>query len=378
MRICFVGDPRSVHTQRWVRWFEHRHDVALIATADDEALADLTVCTLPSRTTGIGLRLLRSVGLVRNTLARERPDVLHAHFINEAGWFAAASGCHPLVITAWGSDLYRAPSESRLARRLNPWAVRRADCVTCDSADQAAVLRAWGVPYDQVAVIGWGIDRHEFHVGVDGGRLRERLGVPVDAPVVLSPRQWIPNSNIETIVQAHALLSDDVHLVLKRQPRFEHDAARAIDAAVKASPARERIRVLGEISPDELPALFAAADVVVSLCRTDGTPVSLLESMALGLPVVALENASVAEWVREPGGVLLTDLAPQGVANALGRFLSDRRARERAAMHNVAVVADRADRAVEMARMERIYADLMSSGSIPNPARSNNAPTVRY
>jgi glycosyltransferase involved in cell wall biosynthesis len=363
MRICFVGDPRSVHTQRWVRWFEPRQDVTLIATAHDEALADLTVCTLPSRPTGIGLRLLRSVRIVRTTLARVQPDVLHAHFINEAGWFAAASGCHPLVITAWGSDLYRAPSESRLARWLNPWAVRRADCVTCDSADQAAVLRSWGVPHDHVAVIGWGIDRHEFHVGVDGGRLRERLGVPVDAPLVLSPRQWIPNSNIETIVQAHALLPDDVHLVLKRQPRFEHDAAR-VSAAVEASPARERIRVVGEIPPDELPALFAAADVVVSLCRTDGTPVSLLESMALGRPVVALENASVAEWVREPGGELLTDLAPRGVADALSRFLSDRRARERAAMHNVAVVADRADRAVEMARMERIYTHLISSRSI--------------
>jgi glycosyltransferase involved in cell wall biosynthesis len=367
MRICFVGDPRSVHTQRWVRWFELRHDVALIATAHDEALADLTVCTLPSTTTGIGARLLRSIRLVRSTLAREQPDVLHAHFINEAGWFAAASGCHPLVITAWGSDLYRAPSESRLARRLNPWAVRRADFVTCDSADQASLVRSWGVRHDRVAVIGWGIDRHEFHIGVDGGRLRERLGVPVDAPVVLSPRQWIPNSNIETIVQAHALLRDDVHLVLKRQPRFEYDAARAVDAAIEASPARERIRVVGEIPPGELPALFAAADVVVSLCRTDGTPVSVLESMALGRPVVALENASVAEWVSEPGGELLTNLAPQGVADALGRFLSDRRARERAAAHNVAVVADRADRAVEMARMERIYTHLMWSRCTPNP-----------
>jgi glycosyltransferase involved in cell wall biosynthesis len=367
MKICFVGDPRSVHTQRWVRWFEHRHDVALIATAEDDALSDLTVCTLPSTTTRVGLRLLRSARKVRGVLARLRPDVLHAHYINEAGWFAAASGRHPLVITAWGSDLYRAPSESRVARRLNPWAVRAADFVTCDSADQAALVRSWGVPYEHVAVIGWGIDRREFHTGVDGRRLRERLGLPADASVVLSPRQWIPNSNIETVVQAHALLADDVHLVLKRLPRFEQEAASAIAGAVEASRARARIHVVGEIPPDELPALYAAADVVVSLCETDGTPVSLLESMALGRPVVALDNASVAEWVSEPGGHLLPELAPQAVADALGRFLSDRSARERAAAHNIATVAERADRAVEMARMEQIYTDLVSPRSPRGP-----------
>jgi hypothetical protein len=53
---------------------------------------------------------------------------------------------------------------------------------------------------------------------------------------------------------------------------------------------------------------------------------------------------------------------PQGVADALGRFLSDRSARERAAAHNIAVVA--AGRpAVEIARMDQIYTHLVSSRS---------------
>ena len=365
MRICFVGDPRSIHTQRWIRWFADRHDVALVATVRDRALEDLTAAVLPASGSIRGLRLLDSVRVMRAAVRRITPDLVHGHYINEAGWFAAACGMRPVVITAWGSDLYRAPHESPLAARLNPRALRAADHVTCDSHDQVRVIRGWGVAAERISVIGWGVDRRAFHPAVDGSALRRRLAIPAGSRVVLSPRQWLENSNIDAIVEAHARLGEDAYLVLKRLPRFETGHGTQIHAAIAASPARERIRVVGEIVPDELPALYAAADVVVSLCRTDGTPVSILEAMAIGRPIVALRNESVAEWVAPPGGHLVDDLAPATVADGLSSFLDDPRTRERAAEHNLALIAERADRAREMGRMEEVYARLVEGTDGP-------------
>ena len=57
------------------------------------------------------------------------------------------------------------------------------------------------------------------------------------------------------------------------------------------------------------------------MCTTDGTPVSLLEAMAVGRPVVALRNASVEEWVSEPGGRLVGSLDPHELAAALAAAL---------------------------------------------------------
>lgn len=362
MKLCFIGDARSIHLQRWVRWFAARHEVIVIPTAADAALEEFQVCTLPSGAAP-GLRLPRWLAAVRRTLALHRPDVLHSHYINEAGWLGAASRWRPLVITAWGSDIFRAPVESRLARRLNPWAARAADRVTCDSADQARVIRSWGVAPQAVSVIGWGVDRSTFHPQVPGGaELRARLGIPPAAPVLLSPRQWLPNSNIETAIAAHARLSDDVFLLLKRIPAFERDGGAAVERSIAASPAVDRIRVIGEVDAAELPALYAAADAVVSLCTTDGTPASVLEAMAVGRPVVALENPSLAEWVEEPGGRLVMELDPEPVAEAVRGFLADPEIRRRAAEHNVAVVAARADREAELGRMEEIYTGLAAAG----------------
>jgi glycosyltransferase involved in cell wall biosynthesis len=357
VRICYIGDPRSVHTQRWVRWFAERHEVSVIATGADESLTDLELGVLPIGGPP-GTRLVRAVGEVRRLLKRASPDVVHAHYINESGWFAAASGRRPVIVTAWGSDIYRAPLESKLARRLNPWAVRRADWVTCDSEDQARHLREWAGPGAHVSVIGWGVDRAEFNPDVDGRPMRHELGIPDDARVVLSPRQWLPNSNIASIVAAHARLPADVWLMLKRIPRFEDGAGADVEHAVADSPAGERIRVVGEIDAARLAPLYAASDAVVSLCATDGTPVSVLEAMAVGKPVVALRNASLAEWLSSPGGHFVDEPDPAAVAAAVEAALQPGDARAEARAHNVAIVAERADRAAEMGRMEEIYETL--------------------
>jgi len=353
MRICYLGDASSIHTQRWVEWFAARHEVAVISTTPLPGLERHRLGTLPGPESR--LRLFRSIRATRRAILCLEPDLVHCHFINEAGWFGAAADHHPLVITAWGSDLYRAPHESRLARYLNPWSLRRADHVTCDSHAQATVIRRWGVPEERLDVIGWGVDRAEFHPGVDGARLRACLGVPGDAPTVLSPRRWHPNCNIPAVIDAHAKLPDGIFLLLKRFTPADRGVAEAVDGAVDSSPAADRIRFVDELGADELPELYAAADVVVSLCETDGTPVSVLEAMATGRAVVALENASLAEWVSEPGGVLVPRPDPELVADALRPFLDDGILRARAREHNVAIVACRADRNAEFERMDAIY-----------------------
>lgn len=362
MRICYVADPRSVHTRRWVGWFAGRHDVHLVRTAPSDALPDVPGIVLPRSAPLPGIRLGVSLARLRAYLRRTRPDLLHAHFINEAGWLAGFAGHRPWLLTVWGSDVYRAPGESRMAALLNPTAARRADAVTCDSADQGRALEAWGVAAERIHVVGWGVDRSRFHPGVDGAEWRRRLGIAPDARVVLSPRQWLPNSHIVEVVEAHARLPGDPVLLLKRLPAFEGDYARRVEEAIRASPASDRVHQVGEVDEGALPALYAAADVAVSLCGTDGTPVSVLEAMAEGLPVVALDVASLREWLDPGGGALVRTPDPDVVAGALTPLLSDAALRRVAGQRNVAMVAERADRAREMERAETLCRRLVGDG----------------
>lgn len=358
MKILFIGDGNSIHVERWAGWFAGTHEVVLLSTTAGARQHGYQVVELPTES-GLGTRLIRSLRKVRTVLASYRPDVVHSHYINEAGWLGAAAGSHPLVVTAWGSDVYRALLESPLARRLNPWAVRRADWVTCDSHDQAHVLRSWGASAERTSVIGWGVDRGQFHPGVDGTAFARSLGIPAGARVLLSPRQWNANSNIASIVAAHAQLPASVYLIVKSFPRRGGDAVADVERAIAQSPARDRVRIVGELDASMLPSMYAAAEVVISTCGTDGTPVSVLEAMAAGRYVVALNNASLAEWVAEPGGHLVGTPAPEAIARAVMAFLDDPDASARAREHNGAMIAARADRATELGRMDGIYGRLL-------------------
>ncbi|MGH3267145.1 MAG: glycosyltransferase family 4 protein, partial [Trebonia sp.] len=254
--------------------------------------------------------------------------------------------------------------ESPFARRLNPWAVRHADWVTCDSHDQAGVLRSWGANADRVSVIGWGVDREQFHADVDGRGFARALGIPDTARVLLSPRQWNANSHVAQIVAAHGRLGEDVYLMLKSFPGRGGDATDEVERAVTDSPARDRIRTVGDLEPGDLPAMYAAADVVISCCATDGTPVSVLEAMAVGRFIVALDNPSLAEWVSQPGGSLVEAPGPEAIAHAVAKFFSEADGAARARAHNVAVISQRADRATEFRRMDGIYEQLLQERTL--------------
>jgi glycosyltransferase involved in cell wall biosynthesis len=102
------------------------------------------------------------------------------------------------------------------------------------------------------------------------------------------------------------------------------------------------VRVTGSVSPEELEAYFAVADVYVSASDHEGFCVPLVEAMGHGVPVVAYGVTAVPETVGR-GGLLLPDKSPLQFAAAVARLLGDpdlRRAvarggRERAAQFSL-------------------------------------------
>lgn len=83
---------------------------------------------------------------------------------------------------------------------------------------------------------------------------------------------------------------------------------------------------VGSVSPAALAAYYETASVFCSLSRHEGFGVPLVEAMAAGVPVVALDAAAVGETVGD-GGVLVPSAAPSLVAAILERVCTDRELR---------------------------------------------------
>ncbi len=192
------------------------------------------------------------------------------------------------------------------------------------------VLRELGLDplAEHVRVVPLGTDPEQFRPGLDTREVRARYRLNGDL-WVLTVARLEPYKGVDTVLKAVAQLRKqniDVHYLVIGTGK-EKDAYKKLAADLKIADA---IRFVGTVPEADLPALYNTASVYLGISRrADGTRVegfgiSLAEASACGLPVVAGKSGGLAEAVRdgETGFVVEPD-APEGVAEALGRLLSD-------------------------------------------------------
>jgi glycosyltransferase involved in cell wall biosynthesis len=365
LNLAFLGDPNSIHTRRWTTFFLDRgHSVHLILAGDRPVTESLDSRLVvhrmrpQSRSPLRFLSALRTRQTLRRILRQSRVDVLHAHYLTGYGWLARLSGFHPYVITVWGSDVYVTPRTSLIARAWAWASLRAADLVTADSADlQESVIRLGAQP-SRSRLIQFGVDTSKFRPNLDASRLRAELRLE-GRRTVFVPRAITPLYRTLTVVRAFSSLPDDCILVLTVYNHSEPYLAEVRSEATRLG-LDDRVRFLAGIDHDRMPDAYSVADVVVSIPESDGTPVSLLEAMACGRPVVATDLPSVREWLGGIADWALVNVGDEpGTAMALRRALMlDPQDAEVLGLRFRGIVVERADYVRNMELVEAEYRGL--------------------
>jgi glycosyltransferase involved in cell wall biosynthesis len=125
-----------------------------------------------------------------------------------------------------------------------------------------------------------------------------------------------PQKDQQTLIRAMALLPPDFQLYLAGGYETESDKARFDDCRCLAKELgmEDRVHFLG--IRDDVPALYAAADVLVLSSHHEGMPLSVLEGMASGKPFVASDVQGLREVVGG-AGVLVPESDAESLANAI-------------------------------------------------------------
>jgi glycosyltransferase involved in cell wall biosynthesis len=112
-----------------------------------------------------------------------------------------------------------------------------------------------------------------------------------------------------------------------------------------------------------MPAEFAAADVFCLPSWWEAMPLSVLEAMAAGLPVVATDVGDVARAVLDGvTGHVVPPRDPEALAAALEPLLTDAGARRRMGGAGRARVVERFSGEVTAARVSQLYAEVAGAG----------------
>jgi glycosyltransferase involved in cell wall biosynthesis len=366
LSLAFLADPNSIHTRRWVGWFAARgHRVTLLVPEGLAVDAGLPGSIAVVQFTPYTASRFHPLGAFRarrslaGALRRIEPDILHAHYLTGYGWHARISGFRPYAITLWGSDILVTARATRRGRLYARWSLGPAGLVTGDSDELVRAAVAAGARAERTHLVQFGVDTSRFSPGPDPAALRSRLGL-VGRRVVLSPRSIAPLYRHDVVMDAVASLPADVCVVMTRHLARESEVATLQSRAAELG-LSDRLIIVPKVAHDEMADIYRLADVVVSVPASDGTPVTLLEALSAGRPVVATDLPSVREWL---GDVDPGSLVPVGDVAATARAIAAvllHPAAERAelALRGRQLIEQRAGHDASMAAAEALYRELL-------------------
>lgn len=191
-----------------------------------------------------------------------------------------------------------------------------------------------GIPRRRIDVVYNGVRVDRFRPDAPG---RRSLGGGAEGPVVLY-------SGRPTLMKGIGVLLDAVPAVLSAVPSAHFAFAGGSEAEFRALTQgkdlpMDRIHLLGRLGYDDLPAVYASADVAVAPTFADNVPFWVLEAMSSGVPVVASRVGGIPELVADgKTGTLVPAGSSPALAEALVSLLRDperRRSLGRAARESV-------------------------------------------
>jgi glycosyltransferase involved in cell wall biosynthesis len=288
-----------------------------------------------------------------------RVDVLHAHLFGSNVWAAVLGtvGRVPAVVAHEHMWAYGGEGSSRVRPILDRDLIGRfADAfIAVSEVGRQRMIEIERVDPEKIVIVPNGIAG--FPPG-DGARVRAELGIDPGAPAVGSVGHLRPEKAFEVLVEAAAELCPDrpdLTVLIAGEGRERA----ALEALIEARGLAGRVRLLG--ARDDVPDLLAALDVAVCCSDFEGGPLSVMEYMEAGLPVVATDVGGLPELVEEGDtGLLVPPRDPTALAAALNRLLADPGLRGRMGERAREERRRRWDLAVWARRLEALYAELLA------------------
>lgn len=232
-------------------------------------------------------------------LLADKPDILHCHLIPSniiAKPIGALLGVPVVINHDHTNDTRRADSPLLLA--LDRFSNRFANHIVAVSAScRDFLITRESIPERDVTLVPNAIDLRRFSpAGTQRNEARASLGLPASARVVAGVGRLNPQKNFALFLDIAAQLAprfSDLHFLLAGDGP-EEKMLREKAATLGIS---DRVTFSGYVADTR--QVYLAADVLLMPSRYEGLPMTLLEAMAMGLPVVASQLDGIAEVIGD-------------------------------------------------------------------------------
>lgn len=299
-------------------------------------------------------RDFKALGTLVGLMRRERPQIVHTHTA-KAGFVGRVAGRLagvPIVIHTYHGHVlngYYSPRKTQMLRRMEQGLALGTDHLVAVSEQVKRDLVSYGVAAgDKVSVIPLGFDLAPFAASARlRGQFRSEFGLGT-RPLVGIVGRLFPIKNHHLFLEAAARIAQgepEARFVIVGDGTLRGE----LEARARALGIAEHVVWTGW--RQDTPAIYADLDVLVVSSDNEGTPVSAIEAMASGKPVVATRVGGLPDLIEDGvTGYLVPARDAAALANAVVGVLRNPR--------DAACMGERAQRvAVERFAEKRLVAE---------------------
>jgi glycosyltransferase involved in cell wall biosynthesis len=312
----------------------------------------------------LGPQELRALVRLYRLMRRERPHIVHTHTAKAGfvGRLAARLARVPAVVHTFHGHIlhgYYSPRKTQLLRGMERILTRLTNHIIAVSEQVRQDLVTYGVaPAEKILVVPLGLELEPFLDGSQSrGAFRRELNLNGGERLVGIVGRLFPIKNHRLFLDAAALMARQERVarfvivgdgVLR--PEMEQ-YAHALDIAD---------RVVFTSWRRDLPRIYADLDVLAVTSNNEGTPVSAIEAMAAGCPVVATRVGGLPDLISDgETGYLVPPGDAQAVSAAMLRLLREPDMARRMGQAARALVRERFAAQRLVSDMERLYPELL-------------------
>ncbi|MEK7447320.1 MAG: glycosyltransferase [Patescibacteria group bacterium] len=299
---------------------------------------------------------------VRKIVKDFKPDVIHIqnHFTLGRACIKAAEKTHTPII---GTNHFMpdnlvqfAPSfaEGTMIRVM--WGdflrvYNKLDYVTAPS--KIAIKMIKDIGYDKKAeVVSNGMEFDKFKKRPVSDALLKKYKIFKNIPTFISVGRIEKDKNLDVILEALAiyLKKHKAQLILVGNGKFEKEFKK-LAVLLKVE---DRVFFTGKISDRELREIYSLADVYIGAGTAELQGLSVMEGMASGLPVLAVNAVALPELVKNGVNGYLFELSAEDLAGKMDKILKDEKRLEKMAQESLKIISEH-DIVKTIAKFERIY-----------------------
>jgi glycosyltransferase involved in cell wall biosynthesis len=270
-----------------------------------------------------------------------RPQIVHTHTAKAGaiGRTAARIAGTPIVVHTFHGHIFEGyfhPAKAQAFIQTERALARMADVILALSEQQRFDLayKYRIAPAEKIRLMPLGLELDRFKAidRAERGALRQELGLHAAAPLVVAVGRLVPIKRFDLLIEAFQRVLREVpgaHLAIAGDGATDERAK--LERLAAGNP---NIHFLGWRK--DLEKIYAAADALCLTSDNEGTPVTVIEALSSGLPVVATRVGGVEDVVSAESGLLVAPGDVDGIARSLITLLRSKRTLADTARHQVA------------------------------------------